>query len=426
MTNHHTPGAPRPRHRIRLAGALAAVTLLLAAGCADDAESTGGSTTSTAPAADDASVLGPIDEATGEPVKIGFITDGKSDSADQSVELAVADATTQYINQHLGGIAGRPVELVTCEAKTDPAVSADCANQMVTADVPAVVIGTAAHVDAIWMPLHGAGVPTMFFAGAADGAMADPDSTFTLSDPNAAIIGLPISVAKEQGIDKVTGVIIDVPAALTLYEGEGAQGFADAGIELNLIRVPLGTPDMVPQLQNAIADDPGVVHVLGNDAFCIAAFQALDALAFDGPVTAITQCISDATREALPPESLEGVVVASASPVDANDESDELFRTVMSSYGSDIDTSRAGAHATFSALTGLVVALDALTGDITAESIASTIRAMPESDLPNGGGLTFRCDGNQVPTGPAICVSGGLVTTLDGEGRPTTYTTTQS
>jgi hypothetical protein len=83
------------------------------------------------------------------------------------------------------------------------------------------------------------------------------------------------------------------------------------------------------------------IHVLGNDAFCIAAFQGLQALGFDGPVTAITQCITDATRQAMSGSALEGVVVGSASPVDANNEADELYRTVMETFGSDIDTSRA-------------------------------------------------------------------------------------
>ena len=402
-----------------------AVGVLLVAGvaCSDDGTDEAGVTV---PGTDgeDTSVLGPVDEASGEPVRIGFISDGRNDVTDQSVELDAAAATAEYVNQHLGGIAGRPVELVTCEAKLDPGISATCANEMVAEDVAAVVVGSVANVDAIWNPLHGAGVPTMFFAGAAEGALTDPDTTFTLSDPNTPTALLPISVAEERDEDKVTAVIINVPAALTIYEGDGAQLFADAGIELNLVRVAPGTPDMVPQLQGEVADDPGEVHVLGNDSFCIAAFQALELLGFDGPVSAVTQCISDATREALPPDALEGIVVASASPVGANDETDELFRTVMATYGNDIDTSRAAAHATFTALAGLVVAVQDLTGEVTPETVTAAIKSMPERELPDGAGLTFRCDGRQVAGAPAVCVSGGLVTTLDEDGQPTTYATT--
>jgi branched-chain amino acid transport system substrate-binding protein len=412
------------RGRAGRACLLLGVLLLGVVGCADGSDDEGAATTSEA-GPDATSVLGPLDEASGEPVRIGFITDGRNEVTDLSIELDVAAATTAYVNEHLGGIAGRPVEIVTCEAKLDPGISANCANEMVGEGVAAVVVGTVGNVDAVWNPLHGAGMPTMFFAAAAEGALSDSETTFTLTDPNTPTVLLPISVAEQNDEDKVTAIIIDVPAALTIYEGEGAQLFADAGIELNLVRVPPGTPDMVPQLQNELAGDPGEVHVLGNDSFCIAAFQALDLLAFDGPVSAVTACISDATRDALPPESLEGIVVASSSPVGADDQTDELFRTVMATYGNDIDTSRAAAHATFTAMTGLVVAIQDLTGEVTPETITAAIKSMPERELPDGAGLTFRCDGKQVAGAPAVCVAGGLVTTLDGDGQPTSYATTE-
>jgi branched-chain amino acid transport system substrate-binding protein len=167
------------------------------------------------------------------------------------------------------------------------------------------------------------------------------------------------------------------------------------------------------------------IHVLGNDAFCIAAFQGLQALGFDGPVTAITQCITDATRQAMSGSALEGVVVGSASPVDANNEADELYRTVMETFGSDIDTSRATGHGTFTAMAGFAAALEGVSGDITPDTVIAAIKAMPERELPDGGGLTFQCDGEQVPRAPAACVNGSLVTTLDAEMRPTAYEATQ-
>ena len=44
----------------------------------------------------------------------------------------------------------------------------------------------------------------------------------------------------------------------------------------------------------------------------------------------------DATREAIPPESLEGITLGASSPVDANNDSDALYRAVMETYGDDI------------------------------------------------------------------------------------------
>ncbi len=345
----------------------------------------------------------------------------RTPATDQSIDFDVADATVQYLNTHRGGIAGRPIELVTCEAKLDPAVGADCGNEMVEEGVVAVVVGTTGVVENVWQPLHDAAVPTMFFAAQGENVLADGEATFALGDPTASTVGVPISVAQANDEEKVTVVVIDVPAAIDTYEGAGADLFEDAGIEAELVRIPPGTADMTAQLQPVLSGEPGVVHVLGNDAFCIAAFQAMQTAGYEGPVTSIPQCVTDATREAVPGDVLEGITVGASSPVDANDESDELYRTVMDTFGDGIDTSRATGHGAFTAIAGLDAALDGLTGDVTQETVLSAIKAMPETDLPDGGGLRFQCNGEQIADFPAVCVRGSLVTTLDAEGRPTTY-----
>jgi branched-chain amino acid transport system substrate-binding protein len=40
--------------------------------------------------------------------------------------------------------------------------------------------------------------------------------------------------------------------------------------------------------------------VIGSDSFCIAALNGLHTVGFTGPVTAIAQCITDATRKSVP------------------------------------------------------------------------------------------------------------------------------
>jgi ABC-type branched-subunit amino acid transport system substrate-binding protein len=424
LPNQKASARGRIVRRHQLAAAAIAVAMLCAA-CGDSGSGSGSTATTTTAASGGSksasAILGPEKKATGEPVQIGFITDGKNSVTDQSIDLDVAAATVKYANEHRGGIAGRPIELTTCESQLDPAKATDCANRMVEDKVDAVVVGTTGEVEPIWTVLQAAAIPTMWYAAQGDKVLADTQSTFSLADPSASTVGLPISVAKEHKKKKVTVIVIDVPPAIAAYEGAGAKRFKDAGIELNLLRVPPGTADMTAQLQTALGGDPGVVHVLGNDAFCIAAFQGLQTLGFKGPRTTITPCITDATRKAVPGDVLKGIVVSASSPVDANNEMDELYRTVMSTYGSGIDTSRASGHGTFTAMLGLVTALEGLTGEVTPATITAAIKAMPQKDLPDGGGLTYQCDGKRLPESPAVCVKGTLVTTLDDQGLPTSY-----
>ena len=75
--------------------------------------------------------------------------------------------------------------------------------------------------------------------------------------------------------------------------------------------VALGTADMTPQMQKVVNDNPkGVVHIVGNDGFCIAAFNGLRTAGFKGQVTAIPQCFSDATRTSVPKDFLEGIKIS--------------------------------------------------------------------------------------------------------------------
>jgi branched-chain amino acid transport system substrate-binding protein len=434
-TIHGSPVSPSGARPRRATAVVLAALLLLAAACGDDdtedaaaggeSEGTSETTAGASDASDVDDVLGPIDEASGEPVRVGFISDGQHEAFDLSVEFDVADATTQYVNERLGGIGGRPLELVTCEAKLEPTRATDCANQMVEQEVVAVLVGTTGVSDAVWQPLNDAGLPSFWFAGTAEAMLSDPETTFIFSNPLGLTVGVPLTVAEAEGAEKAIAVLIDVPAAVEPFENEGLPAFEDAGIDLELVPVPPGTPDMTAQLQPAL-DGTGLVHIVGNDSFCVAAFQALATLGYDGAVTAVSPCISDATRTALGDGELEGAIVPTAAPYGVEDETTELYRTVFETYGSDVDTSRAAPANTFQVIAGFATALDDIDGEITAESIIATAKAMPDRELPGGAGLRVRCNGAAAPDSPAICVRGTLTATLDAEGQTTGFEPTDT
>ena len=83
-------------------------------------------------------------EATGDPIRIGYASDGNlfPDS------VVFADATADYINKYLGGIDGRPIEIVHCNMSV-PEDGATCATQfanddsVVLAMVGQALVGTA-------------------------------------------------------------------------------------------------------------------------------------------------------------------------------------------------------------------------------------------------------------------------------------------
>ncbi|WP_241832461.1 ABC transporter substrate-binding protein [Pseudofrankia sp. EUN1h] len=401
---------------------LAAVTFL-AAGCGGGGDkNTAPNAPGSAPASGD-KVLGAMNPAKGEPIKIGMVSDGKYPGSDASVEGRVADATVKWINERQGGLGGRPIQLVKCEDLGDPAKAADCGNRMVEDNVAAVVMGGPAFPDAIWQPLHDAKLPMFFYGASSNKVLTDPNA-HVLADAVFGALGMPAGLAKEKGVKKVSAIVIDIPAAVDIYQNQAPAIYKAAGVELQLVTVPPDQADMTPQAQRIATDGTGLVFVVGGEPFCIAAFNALNAVGYKGITASITQCLGDSSRKAVPGSFLKGMTIGAASPLgDDDDPSIKLFKAVSETYGSNIDTGNGVAIGMFSSMAGFRDALDGISpNDLTPAGIAAALKKMPEKDLPGAGGMRYRCNGKASPALPAVCVRGGLVTTLDDKGQPTTYT----
>ena len=420
---------PRRSLHLRLrSAALAAALLLLATACADSQAGTddepAGPASSTPAEAD---LLGPADVASGEPVRIGLVSEGVTQAFDNTDDLRAGEATVEYLNEHRGGIGGRPIELVTCEINGDPAGAQDCANKMVADGVVAVTLSQSGYTDTLWRTLHAAGIPTFFTQASGADIERDAATSFVVFNPVGVFFGLPVAVAEKEEAKKIAFVVIDVPQAVEILEGDGVEILARSGLEYEVVRVPLGTPDMTPQMQQVKDAGAEVVQVIGNDSFCIAAFRGLDAVGYEGSITAVNQCITDATREALP-GALGGINILTSLAVGAvGDPTYELYRAIMAAYGPEVtDLDNVVAMGGYAAVAALATALDDISGEVDPQSVAAAIKSMPESEYPGGGGMTYQCGGSAVPASPAVCSNQWLRTATDPDGYPTTYTVEDS
>ncbi|EFC85299.1 ABC transporter substrate-binding protein [Parafrankia sp. EUN1f] len=367
----------------------------------------------------DASVLGPDQVATGTPIKFGVVSDGQTPAFDNTIQLDAAEAVTKYLNQHRNGVGGHPIELVTCETQNDPSKASDCANQFVRENITLAVFGEIATMAPVWKPLHDAKIPVFTYATTEAEAILDKDSTFVLASQIAGLADVAIGVAKANKIKKVTAVVIDVPQATAFYDAVGKQVFADAGIDLKVVKVPVGTADMSSQMAEIASGGPTEVHIIGNDAFCIAAFNGLRAMSFDGPISVLNQCVSDSSRKAIG-SYLEGVSMGSPLAIGDNDNKDlKLWNAIVATYGKEIDLSNSMGPTIFMTMMALYSALDGITGDVTPESVIAKIKAAGSLPVPASGDLTFRCNGKAYALTPAVCIRGTLLTTLDEDGNPT-------
>ena len=369
-------------------------------------------------------VLGTKDPAKGTPVTVGIISNGKTPTVDQSIETPVAEATAEWINEYKGGLGGRPIQVKICDDLGEAGKATDCANQMIQDKVAAVVVGQESQLEAIYNALKASGIPLYLYGASNPNVVADTTSTFVLTNGRGSLLTLPVGVAKKSKAKKVSIVAIDVPAATSFFKDPGPSLYREEGLELELIPIAAGTADMTPQMARLAQGNPkGTVFIIGNDAFCIAAMNGLRTANFQGNVTTIPQCLTDATRTSVPADFLDGIQIAATSPIqNPKDPSMKQYYAVLKKYGAnDVDKSSIGGAAMFMALGGFDAATASLKGDVTPASIIAATKGMDLSVLPGSGGLHFRCDGKADPTQPAVCSNGTNIATLDAQGNAKKY-----
>lgn len=195
-------------------------------------------------------------------------------------------------------------------------------------------------------------------------------------------------------------------------------------MEVDIIPVAFGTLDMTPQAQQIAQDNPdGLVNIVGHDAFCIPAIQGLEAAGFTGSIATISFCVTDAMREAIPSDAVEGMLLASSDTLgDASDPSTVQFQAVMDEYGAPADAlESSSALAIYASYAALALGTKGLEGEVTPESIIDAMRSMDNEVLPGTGGRLFRCNAKASEANPAACMNSGLSATLGADGFPESY-----
>jgi branched-chain amino acid transport system substrate-binding protein len=399
--------------RVRVAGpALLAALGLLVSAC-------GNSTTGhPATAADAAKVLGTQNKATGSPVLLGLISDGKGTSVDQTGEIKGAQAAVGYANTYLGGINGHAIQLKVCSTQNVAAQATACANQMVAAKVSAVLAGTLAEADQSIAVLSAAKIPEFFSQASSRLALTAPH---VFSMTNAVnYFSTPAAYAKQLGYKQATEVVIDVPGASGPAQQIGSLLFGKAGVGFNVMPIAPGTADMTPQIQAAQSKNPQMYSLLGDATFCTSAIKALRTLAVKATIVAAETCVNSAASASIP-GGYQGVKVVSTLQFNPADQEYKIFKAALDHYGDG--TRPASIPGIGYAVTlGLVRVLNAAkVKDTSPAGLGAAVKSAPPVPYPLNGGATFQCDGKAVPLSANICSSNGLLADAATDGTLSNY-----
>lgn len=351
--------------------------------------------------------------ATGDPIRFGFINlEGGSLISIPQFRIG-AEAAVAYVNENMGGIGGRPIELVRCNTNATPESSAACANQLVDADVPLVAMGVDANPGPIVETLAGAGITYVTNTGNTTAELTTPGSfAFTAGVPST--LAAYASYAQTRGFDKLALMVVDNPASTQAAEQLGGQLFGNAGVELEIVKVPAGAPDMSAQVAAAESSGADIIATLADPAFCLSFFSAYEAVGAALPVLLHSSCIrADVLAEA--PQSLLGNSYAAEKlQLDDSGEEGELYRSIIEKEGQGEDPQNphlAGGYAVIMVVARLLQDYD---GPATSEALADALAAA-SAPYPMAPGVEIACDGTAIPNLPNACSATEFIYQVTGD-----------
>ena len=381
----------------RVVGCLAAVALL-AAGCSG--ESDGGGADGAGPA--------------GEPIRVGFHSLEGAAVSFPDIRIGFEEGVA-YVNEVLGGVDGRPLEVEACRTDVTPESSIDCANRFVEQDVVAAVQGIDIGADAMIPVLSGAGVAEVGAAAVSNEVQVDTGHSFFLSPSTQGLIALGISTVVDQGADTIRFFATDDPNAHATTD-EVIRPIGEAlGVDADSIFYDPAAADWAALVATADEQGADAMGTPGSaEPDCTAMMSAISQSGVDTEVF-LGGCTAFLSE--LDGESVEGsFTFADLYPVDAVDQAPpataeqvEAYRDWMEDAGEEVTPlSQVG----FGLAVDLADILGQVEGDITAGTV---LEALPEASGERFMGDAYACDGTAWPGGTS-CSTGALVMETTAEG----------
>ncbi|MFF0818554.1 ABC transporter substrate-binding protein [Rhodococcus sp. NPDC003318] len=357
--------------RIAAVAVTAACVLSIVSCSSDDTSSSGGS------AAEESGT-----KATGEPIKVGLFNPSKGPATQGGVTTGT-NAALDYINNQIGGIGGRPIEVVDCGIdQTAPESTISCANQFVQAGVVAAIDGYDTESAAAMPILSSANIPMVgqIPFNTATGAQADGRVYFG-PPPAAFLVGFMQSL-KAANKNSLTLANADLPQAHQVFDGLLVPLGQQLGIAVDAVYYPPTGPNFTALASTLAEGNPAAAGLMTspNDNTCTNLAQSLKSVKYQGTVflAACTEFIDTMGSQAVGAQSY--------SPVwqpPAVDSAPEPAKTNLQTAQKYIDnqggTAGFYAYGTFATLVDFAVTLtDAGVSDFTGPNVLTALKAVTD------------------------------------------------
>lgn len=386
---------------------LAALALLLSA-CSDGD-----------PKAESGGTDGGGDEvATGEPIH--FAVQAPTEGATAYPQTGFgAEAAEWYVNNVLGGVNGRPIDVKICAGDGSPETAINCANKHVSNDAAFVLDAYDQGINGALPILKSAGIPIIgTLAGSPNADQGEYGDVFYFTGPTAVSALGSLSILDQLGKKNVTLAVNEAPTSHT-YVDTLIRPIAEAfGMTFSVQYPPTTGANFSVVAATQISEKPDAAGVIAlPEDGCTALVSALRQQGYDGTIFAgscsqfIDEVGEDAAGSVVQPR-LWVPLAKSHAPDRIAKELDEFERAMNEvGYGDELS---ARSLYSFAGVVNVVRVLETIDGEITKDSVRDAMKAV--KDMETFAGANVTCDGEQWPGYPTACTHQGIFFEVQTDG----------
>jgi branched-chain amino acid transport system substrate-binding protein len=361
----------------------------------------------TAPAGPDVSELveyvgGTAGAASGEPIKIGWVNQqGGIPSFEQAT--SGAELAVDVINNQLGGIGGRPLELVTCFVTGAEEDGQQCGFEMLNnADVPFVALGTIVAGDGSLITALNGEKPTIGGPADTNADLVAPNSYFFNAGAPGVVQAMTGHAIRTYQPKTVAVLYVDNPAGQLVQSAIIGPGLDAAGIERIDIPLTQGNATYAPDVQ--LAADADLAILFGNDLDCALVAEAYQQTGIQQPVVTTFLCATDQVASGIDAGLADWTMLglASEARVRDTDPQIETYWSLVEASGGDPSGFLGFAPQGFADLMTIAKLMNSVGVDaISAESMAAAAKNFSGPVYMGPPGL--KC--GAVEMFPAVCAN---------------------
>ncbi len=350
--------------------------------------------------------------AEGDPIKIGMINQEDTPLGSFPELRLGAQAAVDFINAELGGVGGRPIELIPCTTQFNPEQSKACAQELVQEDVIAVAGGIDVTSNGSIPVLEQNGIPYVGGVPVNLDEMQSPISFQFSGGMAGAFVGF-AKHAADNGAKKVVVVYTDYPP-IKVAADYGTGALRELGVT-DIVEIPFDvlTTDFLPVVTKAASEDADAIFFAAADSGCAPVMKTAHDLGVEAQMYLVGACAAPGIAEEIGEDAVIGSIFNVEGPIEPNTDT-KIYGDAVAKYGDPDLPAASAATVSFRSMMNLWMALDEVGPDVTSETLVEQFRN--SVDHPSFTGHPFTCDGEQMPGLLAMCAPHQILVLRTAEG----------